>query len=53
VDKACPFVSGADLRLPLPVADPKAFDNTEFEQKKYDERCREIGREILFVLKNR
>ena len=48
-DQGCPFVSGSDLRLALPFDDPKAFDETPLEAAKYEERCRDIGREILYV----
>ena len=48
-DKGCPFVVGCDLRLALPFDDPKAFDETPLEAAKYEERCRDIGREILYV----
>ena len=51
-DKGCPYVAGADLRLPLPFDDPKLFDGTALESSKYAERCRQIGREMLFVLNN-
>ncbi|MEL6925344.1 MAG: protein-tyrosine-phosphatase, partial [Bacteroidota bacterium] len=50
-DEACPFVPGADFRLALPFDDPKAFDDTPQEEEKYDERCAQIGREMLWVLK--
>lgn len=50
-DADCPFVLGCDFRLSLPFDDPKDFDGTEMESQKYDERCRQIGREMLFVLK--
>jgi arsenate reductase len=49
-DAGCPIVSGCDFRLSLPYDDPKAFDETDLEEKKYGERVRQIGREILFVL---
>ncbi len=49
-DEGCPMVFGRDFRLSLPYDDPKDFDDTELEQKKYDERLRQIGREMLFVL---
>lgn len=49
-DEGCPFVSGCDFRLSLPYDDPKEFDDTDLEEAKYDERIREIGREILFSL---
>ncbi len=49
-DEACPFVVGTDFRLSLPFEDPKDFDGTPLERQKYDERCHQIGREMLFVL---
>ena len=51
-DEACPMVFGTDLRLTLPFEDPKAFDGTDLENIKYDERCRQIAREMFFVLNN-
>jgi len=51
-DEGCPIVSGCDFRLALPFEDPKAFDDTNLESQKYDERCEQIGREMLFVMKN-
>jgi len=49
-DEKCPIVLGMDLRLSLPFEDPKAFDDTDLESQKYDERCLQIAREFLFVL---
>ena len=49
VDKQCPLVRGAARRLSLPFDDPKVFDNTPQESQKYDERCAQIARELLFV----
>jgi inhibitor of KinA sporulation pathway (predicted exonuclease) len=48
-DKACPIVDGADFRLGLPYQDPKAFDNSPQQIEKYDERCRQIAREMFYV----
>jgi arsenate reductase (thioredoxin) len=48
-DKSCPFVRGADFRLGLPYQDPKAFDNTPQQNEKYDERCRQIARDMFYV----
>jgi hypothetical protein len=48
-DKACPIVFGADARIAIPFDDPKAFDGTDQEAAKYDERCRQIAREMLYV----
>ena len=49
-DESCPFVIGCDFRMSLPYDDPKEFDNTEMEIKKYDETVRLIGREMLFAI---
>lgn len=50
-DAGCPVVFGCDFRLSLPYDDPKDFDGTEVEAAKYDERLRQIGREMLFCLR--
>ncbi|KPL12399.1 MAG: hypothetical protein AMS23_01845 [Bacteroides sp. SM1_62] len=48
-DEACPVVPGAEDRLSMPYDDPKAFDDTGQEMAKYDERCRQIAREMFYV----
>lgn len=48
-DAACPSVAGADKRLALPYDDPKEADGTVRESEIYDERCRQIAREMLYV----
>lgn len=48
-DEACPLVLGATLRVALPHDDPKLADGTPDEQRHYDERAREIAREMLFL----
>jgi arsenate reductase (thioredoxin) len=48
-DKACPIVKGAALRIAIPYDDPKEFDGTPQETSKYDERCRQIAREIFYL----
>jgi protein-tyrosine-phosphatase len=50
-DEACPIVPGAENRISLPYDDPKAFDNTDHEKAKYDERCRQIAREMFYTFK--
>lgn len=50
--EACPIVAGAAHRIALPYKDPKAFDDTEQEQEAYANTVREIGREMLFMMKN-
>lgn len=48
-DKNCPVVVGASMRVAIPYDDPKAFDGTDQEAAKYDERCRQISREMLYL----
>jgi hypothetical protein len=48
-DAACPIVFGAEQRIAIPYDDPKAFDDTVQEAAKYDERCRQIAREMLYL----
>lgn len=49
-DATCPIVPGSRQRLSVPYEDPKAFDGTDREADAYDERCRQIGREMLYAL---
>lgn len=51
-DVNCPVVKGAKKRIALPFEDPKHFDNTPSQKEKYNERCRQIAREIFFVMSN-
>lgn len=48
-DKACPIIPGASERISMPYDDPKAFDGTDQEEIIYDERCRQIAREMFFT----
>ncbi len=48
-DEACPFIAGADQRLPIRYDDPKAFDGTESMDLKYQERSLEIAAEMYYV----
>ncbi len=48
-DANCPYVPGAEDRISLPFDDPKEFDGTPQEEEKYDERCRDIAREIFYI----
>ncbi len=48
-DEACPFVPGAEFRLSLTYEDPKVADGTPEETARYDERVRQIGREIFYA----
>jgi arsenate reductase (thioredoxin) len=48
-DENCPFIPGAEARIPVRYEDPKAFDDTELEAEKYDERSMQIASEMLYV----
>ena len=50
-DEGCPLILGAESRFALTFDDPKHFDNTDLENEKYDERVRQIGREMFYVMK--
>lgn len=49
-DEACPTVMGAEARFAITYQDPKAFDATDVEAEKYDERTRQIAREFFFAM---
>jgi arsenate reductase (thioredoxin) len=49
-DKACPMVVGCAFRLALPFQDPKVSDGTDQEAETYDLRCRQIAREMMYVM---
>lgn len=48
-DKNCSNIAGASLRVAVPYDDPKVADNTPEESARYDQRCAQIAREMLFV----
>lgn len=48
-DGDCPIVHGASERIAVTYDDPKVADGTAEEQATYDERCRQIAREMLYV----
>lgn len=48
-DAGCPFIAGAEKRLPIRYDDPKAFDGTEVMDAKYAERSIEIASEMQYV----
>ena len=45
----CPFISGAEKRIPIPFDDPKIFDNTPQQAQKYNERSLQIATELFYV----
>lgn len=48
-DEGCPFIAGAEQRLPIRYEDPKAFDGTDLMDQKYQERSIEIASEMYYV----
>lgn len=48
-NEACPFVVGAEKRIPITFEDPKAFDGTPQQAEKYNERSLQIATELFYV----
>ena len=48
-DGGCPFIAGAEKRIPITFEDPKAFDNTPQQAEKYLERSIQIATEMFYV----
>ncbi|KIA97298.1 protein tyrosine phosphatase [Flavobacterium sp. KMS] len=48
-DGDCPFIAGAEKRIPITYDDPKAFDNTPLQLEKYQERSLQIATEMFYV----
>ncbi len=48
-DEHCPLIPGAEQRISLLYEDPKAFDDTPEETKRYDERSTQIAAELFYV----
>jgi arsenate reductase len=51
-DEGCPFVPGAEKRIPITFEDPKAFDGTPEQEAKYKERSLQIAAELFYVFSN-
>jgi len=51
-DGGCPFISGAEKRIPITFDDPKAFDGTPQQEEKYLERSMQIATETFYVFSN-
>ena len=49
-DEDCPIIKGASTRIATPYLDPKVYDGTEIEARKYAERRDDIGRLMLSVM---
>lgn len=49
-DGGCPFIAGAERRIPITFDDPKMFDETENKQGGYFNRSIEIASEMFYIL---
>lgn len=49
-DHGCPFIVGAEKRIPITYEDPKAFDTTKNQEEGYFKRSFEIAREMFYIL---
>lgn len=49
-DKSCPIVEGSIARHAIHYVDPRLCDDTPTETTAYNERCREIAREMFFIM---
>lgn len=47
-DETCPFIAGANVRIPLRYEDPKASDGTPQQTQVYWDRSVEIAREMFY-----
>lgn len=48
-DENCPFIPGSEKRIAVRYEDPKAFDHTNEEAARYDERSLQIASEMFHV----
>jgi arsenate reductase len=48
-DGGCPFIVGAEARIPITFEDPKISDNTSEQTKVYSERSLQIALEMFYV----
>ena len=48
-DENCPFIAGAERRIPVRYEDPKAFDDTPEEAEAYLAKSIEIATEMHYV----
>lgn len=48
-DGGCPFIAGAEKRIPITFEDPKISDNTPEQTQIYAERSLQIATEMFYV----
>lgn len=51
-DGGCPFIAGAEKRVPITFEDPKVFDGTPQQAEKYQERSLQIASEMFYLFSN-
>ncbi|MNR35218.1 hypothetical protein D3C85_1530470 [compost metagenome] len=51
-DGGCPFIPGAEKRIPITFEDPKISDGTAEQTAVYAERSLEIAAEMCYVFSN-
>lgn len=48
-DEGCPFISGAEKRIPITYEDPKISDGTAEQTEVYKQRSTEIATEMMYI----
>ncbi|UOU96694.1 hypothetical protein MUU74_09300 [Chryseobacterium daecheongense] len=48
-DNGCPFIAGAEKRIPVTFEDPKISDNTPQQTQVYKDRSLQIAAEMFYV----
>lgn len=48
-DENCPFIEGAEKRIPIAFEDPKKYDGTPEEAIHYNDRSLQIATEMFYV----
>ncbi|RXM45477.1 low molecular weight phosphatase family protein [Flavobacterium sp. YO64] len=48
-DGGCPFIAGAEKRIPITFEDPKISDGTPQQKETYLERSLQIGTEMFYI----
>jgi arsenate reductase len=51
-DEGCPFIAGAETRIPITYEDPKISDHTPEQTQVYAERSLQIAAEMLYVFQD-
>lgn len=51
-DQGCPFIAGAEKRIPITYEDPKLFDGTTEQDEQYASRSQQIAIEMYYVFLN-